>query len=220
MRTTCLLLLFAAAAGCSKKCAPGQVVAKGGKCIGAPLAEKVVTAPRRLPAKPREMIKKPPLEAPELKPLAVIAPHVFGGKTPRWFESLDEVRQQTGLKDARLTQNVAWRLGPAYSIPELRAVDGIMTQIDYFFIGDNLVAYDVSFYAENDKGQKLTAALKSQAEKAYGQPKSQDKENTDWMLPHLVVHFAVTDALQLAKGRGHPVWRVQTSWTVPPQAIK
>lgn len=220
VRTTCLLLLFAAAAGCSKKCAPGQVVAKGGKCIGAPLPEKVVSGPRRLPAKPRELAKKPPLAAPELKPLPVLAQSVFGGKTPRWFESVDEVRQQTGLKDARLTQNIAWRLGPSYSIPELRAVEGIMTQIDYFFIGDNLVAYDASFYAENDKGQKLTAALKSQAEKAYGQPKSQDNENTDWVMPHLVVHFAVTNAMQLAKGRGHPVWRVQVSWTVPPEAIK
>jgi hypothetical protein len=220
VRTTCLLLLFAAAVGCSKKCGPGQVVAKGGKCIGAPLPEKVVSGPRRLPAKPRELVKKPPLEAPELKPLPVLAQNVFGGKTPRWFESVDEVRQQTGLKDTRLTQNIAWRLGPAYSLPELRPVDGILTQIDYFFMGDNLVAYDVSFYAEEEKGQKLSAALKSQALKAYGQPKSQDNDNTDWTLPHLVVHFGVTSPLQLAKARGHAVWRVQMSWTVPPDAIK
>jgi hypothetical protein len=220
VRTTCLLLLFAAAAGCSKKCAPGQVVAKGGKCIGAPLPEKVVNGPKRIPPKPRELAKKSPLSAPELKVLPVLAPHVLGGKAPRWYQSVEETRQQTGLKDARLTPNIAWRLGPSYSMTELRRIDEIQTQIDYFFMGDNLVAYDVSFYVEEAKGQKLTEAVKVQAEKAYGKPKSQDKENTDWTLPHLVVHIAVTNPVQLSKSRGHPVFRVQASFTVPPDAIK
>jgi hypothetical protein len=220
VRTTCLLLLFALAAGCSKKCAPGQITAKGGKCIGAPLSEKVVNAPKRIPPKPKELAKKSPLAAPELKPLPVLAPHVFGGKAPRWFESIQEARQETGLKDAHLTQNVAWRLGPSYSMTELRRIDDIQTQIDYFFMGDNLVAYDVSFYIEEAKGQKLAEAVKTQAEKSYGKPRSQDKENTDWVLPHLVVHVGVTNPNQLSKSRGHPVFRLQASFTVPPDAIK
>jgi hypothetical protein len=220
VRTICLLLLFALSAGCSKKCAPGQISAKGGKCIGAPLSEKVLNTPRRPPPKPRELAKKSPLAAPELKPLAALAPHVFGGKVPRWFESVDEVRQQTGLKDTRLGQNVAWKLGPSYSLSELRKIDEIQTQIDYFFMGDNLIAYDVSFYSEEEHGQKLAAAIRSQAEKAYGTPKSQDKENTDWILPHLIVHLAVTSPAQLAKARGHAISRVQISLTVTPDSIK
>jgi len=220
VRTTSVILLLALATGCSKKCAPGQVMAKGGKCVGEALSDKVLTTPRAAPKKPRELPKRSPLAAPSLKPLPAIAATVFGGKTPRWFASMDEVREQTGLAKTRLSENVAWQIGPAYSITDLRKIDDVMSQIEYLFLGDNLIGYDVSFYTEDEKGAKILTALREQADKAYGPAKHHDTVNTDWTAPQLAVHLAVTSPAALAKMRGHPVQRVDMTWTVPPDSIK
>jgi hypothetical protein len=220
VRTTWILLLLVLATGCSKKCAPGQAVAKGGKCVGEPLPEKVLNAPRAAPRKPRELAKREPLAAPALKPLPVLAPHILGGKTPRWYMSVAEVREQTGIKQQRIVENAAWQIGLVNSLPDLRKIDDVASQVDYMFLGDNLIAYDVSFYTMEEKGQKLLAALREQTAKAYGEPKHKDDVNTDWLLPQMVVHMAVTNPAGLSKAAGHPVQRVQVTWTVPPESLK
>jgi len=220
VRTTSVFLLLALATGCSKKCAPGQVMAKGGKCVGEALPEKVLNAPKAAPQKPRELAKRSPLSAPSLKPLPAVAASVFGGKTPRWFASMNEVREQTGILKTPITMNVAWQIGIAYAIPDLRKIGDVVSQIDYFFLGDNLIGYDVAFYAEDEKGTKILNALREQAEKAYGPAKHHDTVNTDWTAPQLAVHLAVTNPPAVSKMRGHPVQRVQMTWTVPPESIK
>jgi hypothetical protein len=221
VRTTSVILLLAAlATGCSKKCAPGQVMAKGGKCVGEALSEKVLSAPKAAPRRPHDLPKRSPLTAPSLKPLPAVAANVFGGKTPRWFASMNEVREQTGISKTPITENVAWQIGMAYSIADLRKIDGVMSQIDYLFLGDNLIGYDVAFYAEDEKGTKILNALREQAEKAYGPAKHHDNVNTDWTAPQLAVHLAVTNPPAVSKMRGHPVQRVQMTWTVPPDSIK
>ena len=212
-----LLLLCCSAllalAGCSRKCPQGTFRAHG-RCVGSPAAAQRL-GPRTPHAKPLEMPKRAPLVAPELKPLAAIAPAILGGAAPRWFESADEVRKQAGLTDKFIT-NVAWNVGPVYSLSATPLVAGQRAQVDYFFLGDNLVGYGIRFFVDEGPSEKLHQDLLGQARAAYGPPKAAAPGNLDFAKGQIVAHFSLNDSPAMVKVRKRPVKLLTAHFTIPP----
>ncbi|HJZ83655.1 MAG TPA: hypothetical protein VKN99_00595 [Polyangia bacterium] len=210
----CVWALLLAGPACSR-CPSGTTMVKG-RCVGQaqPQARYM---PRYPPPTPADMPKRAPLGAPELKPLGALAPIVLSGKSPRWYESVDEVRKQAGLPaEAKLVTSAAWQIGPVYSLASTPNLGPVPTQLDYFFLGDNLIGYAIRFLVEDAGSQKLWDDLAAQARKSYGPPAKQADGDTDWALPRLAVHASLSYSDALTHMRKHPVHMANIHWTIPP----
>src|SRR5439155_15019125 len=156
-----------------------------------------------------------PLAAPELKPLPTLAPLLLGGAVPRWYESVEEVRKQAGLPAgtaARLA--AAWQIGRVYALSATPTLREVPVQIDYYFLGDNLVGYGLRFFVQSETDRKLWDDLIAQGRQQYGPPRHEANGSVDWLLPQLAVHAALTDSAAMSSMSKRPTQLANVHWTV------
>ena len=209
-------LVGALTPGCvCDSCPPGTRRLANGRCVGTPLSERHGGRSRVLT--PADLPKRAPLAVPELKPLPAMAEVVFGGATPRWYESMQEVRVQADVPDSVQPRiSTAWRVGPAYALTTTPTLDKVPVQVDYFFLGDNLIGFGIRFFVADGAHRELWDRIIEQARKRYGLPQSEVNENIDWTLPHLAVHAALTSSGAASSANSPPVFLGSMHFTVPP----
>jgi hypothetical protein len=190
---------------------------RGGRCLGT--AEKV-RLPRVAPTPVRDLAKRAPVTAPVLRPLAPLDQVVLGGSVPRWYASADDVRRlaQVPARE-RFVRQTAWHLGAVYTLMTTPQIGEVPAQVDYYFMGDNLVGYGVRFFVEQPAAQTLYDTVVGEARKSYGKPAKESLGSLDWQLPELAVHLALTDSPAMTQLHKRPVKLAQMQWTVPPQSL-
>src|SRR5262249_57019159 len=118
--------------------------------------------------------------------------------------------------DTRPRVSTAWGVGAVYSLTTTPTVGKVPLQVDYFFLGDNLIGFGLRFFVADGPERDLWNQIIEQARNRYGAPKSEVSDNIDWALPHLAVHAALTNSPAMTSMNKRPVHLGSIHFTVPP----